>query len=358
MDKERARIEAMRARAQARTARFMDSRLRTMGIDKEYLDRQIYEKQETMRLEREADMQEAESIRQTVASMEQQENVKNAAKARELQELRATLDEQAQLPKNNALASNGEIDLTRCGASSVQVFSGEDNGYNDRRKAQQEELKQWTSHQMEEKAESVREERENAMNYDKVVLEQNAISCHQAQQDEYRRSELKRAVQAENAARAEEERRMRRLEEKQLAETHRAHVGSQHSNPFLSEDTDYAKSAISDHRVRPDHFKGFSNDQVQLLVKGNADVLAEKMAAKKEAEMKEAEWNEYQEDLLRAAEELDRQKDEEKREQIRQQNEELQAQREELKKKQEQMKRDRFGAIGQGFFQGFGTSCR
>lgn len=58
VDKERARIEAMRARAQARTARFMDSRLRTMGVDKDYLDRQVHEKQEAMRLERETYMQE------------------------------------------------------------------------------------------------------------------------------------------------------------------------------------------------------------------------------------------------------------------------------------------------------------
>ena len=280
------------------------------------------------------------------------------AKARELQELRATLDYQAQLPKNNALASNGEIDLTSCGPSSGQIFNGEDQGYRERRKNQQKDLKLWASRQMEEKAELLREEKENAMDYDKVVLEQNAISCHEAQQEEHRRAELKRVVQNENAARAKEVRRMRELERKQFAETNRAQVVDQNSNPFLSEDTDYAKSAISNHRVRPDHFKGFSKEQVQRFVKGNDEVMKEKMAAKKQAEMEEAQWNDYQKELLRVAEEEEKRKGEENRERIHEQNEELQAQREDLKKKQEQMKRDRFGAIEQGFFQGFGTSCR
>jgi len=40
------------------------------------------------------------------------------------------------------------------------------------------------------------------------------------------------------------------------------------------------------------------------------------------------------------------------------QTEDIQRQRAELKAKQQKMKEDKFGAIGEGFFQGFGTSCR
>ena len=50
----------MRARGEARTARFLNSKLRTIGIDKAGLDKQVGEKKKAKQLEKESNLEEGE----------------------------------------------------------------------------------------------------------------------------------------------------------------------------------------------------------------------------------------------------------------------------------------------------------
>ena len=52
------KIEKMRSRVRERTKRFMNSRLRTMGIDNEYLHRQVEEKRRAKQIEQEEEHKE------------------------------------------------------------------------------------------------------------------------------------------------------------------------------------------------------------------------------------------------------------------------------------------------------------
>jgi len=58
--KEEAKASAMRQRFQERTERFLNAKQRTIGIDKEFLDQQVQEKNRLVILEKEVGVQEGQ----------------------------------------------------------------------------------------------------------------------------------------------------------------------------------------------------------------------------------------------------------------------------------------------------------
>ena len=58
-----------------------------------------------------------------------------------LEDYRSTLAEQVQVPKNNALGKCEPLQLESCGPSSIQRFLGEDNSYDSRKRAQQDQVR-------------------------------------------------------------------------------------------------------------------------------------------------------------------------------------------------------------------------
>ncbi len=72
--------------------------------------------------------------------LEEKELAKQEVKRRELEDVQATLQHQVKQPKNNAIAKGTPLDLDNCGPSSIQRFEGEDNGYNSRKKMQQQQV--------------------------------------------------------------------------------------------------------------------------------------------------------------------------------------------------------------------------
>ena len=127
---------------------------------------------------------------------------------------------------------------------------------------------------------------------------------------------------------------------------------------FLNEDTEYGKSALADYRVRPDNFKGYNKEQIAYIFKGNQKVQMDQMEQKQKEIEEDMAWAAHQENVSRVMEASEQQDKEHRDYMNKLQTEDIQRQRAELKAKQQKMKEDKFGAIGEGFFQGFGTSCR
>ena len=379
-DKELAKVEAMRARARERTQRFMNSRLRTMGVDKNYLDQQVKEKQISKINKKLEEQQDgncyalfhypefaslfvfvyiiAVQIAQQIALLESEEQKNMEKKAKDLKELRNTLDNQSSQPKNNALANNGVVDLESCGAASVQVFEGEDKTFNSRKKFKQNQLREWISTQLDEKDSRLRNEKEANAAYDCEIISKNIESCRLADEEEQRQAVLRREVCAENILRAKQRKDDQEAYNRKKVQDDRQQSDYLQNNPFLCEDLSVATSVVASHRYRPDHFKGLNKEQLKCISQGNAEVLTEKRLLLEQQRQSESEWAQREQKYLMQLEKQDHIKYEKKSETIKIQMEELQLQRKELKAKQEAMKRDRFGEIGQGFFQGFGTSCR
>ena len=132
------------------------------------------------------------------------------------------------------------------------------------------------------------------------------------------------------------------------------------SNPFLSEETDFSyKTSTKDgSKFQPDHFKGFSKDQIKYIFEENDAVLAEKRKLKRDADEEKKDWDQFQASVIEEMEKAEIERQLRVKHDNHIQAETLKLQREELREKQAQMKKDKFGAIGEGFFQKFGQSCR
>ena len=220
-------------------------------------------------------------------------------------------------------------------------------------------LRQWCLHQRKEKQDRFREDAKAEEDYANYIISEDNVRCELENEKERTRNEIEASIKRENlqlATRRQLEKMSQEQAEKELEEVESNHVKS---SPFFCEETDYAKSFTANHRVRPDHFKGFIADQVKTIYEENDQVLAAKIQSKKDAEEMEMCWDEQQWQVVQLMNERENEK-----EKARLGNERLQAetwkiQCEQLQQKQRNMEKDRFGSISKdGFFQGFGTSCR
>ena len=289
--------------------------------------------------------------------LDEQERAKEEATFIEQLDINKTLTEQASQPKNNAVGK-GSLDLEHCGSSSIQRFGGEDRGYDERKKMQQQQLRQWCSQGIQERENKIVEEQQKQNEYSKYVMDEDKLRCQMAKEEQGHRQEVENMVQMENRRLAEERQgRQRETQEKErlLEDSETRHVIT---SPFFCEETDYAQSVVSEHRVRPDHFKGFTTERMNSIIEANDSVVAEKEALRREEDMIEQGWAAKQSEMVLRMEEVEKKKRQLVAEENKIQADTLKTQREELKQKQIKMEQDRFGSIGNGFFQKFGTSCR
>ena len=126
LDKEEARIAAMRARAEARTQRFLNARVRTMGVDKEGLDAQIEANRLAKEAQKKADMDQASYDQQVARVLEEQEEQARMDRAARIEALKEDLKYQASLPKNDLPRLGDKIEAEACSIGAAQYFAGED----------------------------------------------------------------------------------------------------------------------------------------------------------------------------------------------------------------------------------------
>jgi len=250
------------------------------------------------------------------------------------------------------------IDPENCGTGAAQYFSGEDKLREERIRIQQAQMRQWTSQQIAEKNARSTEIKEESLRYDQylnaVDQMRGTIEDETAQEVSKRRMMVRQ--ENENAAKwkSEERQRLSQLND-QLNDME---ADSMRKSAFLNEDTEYGKSALADYRVRPDNFKGYNKEQIAYIFKGNQKVQMDQMEQKQKEIEEDMAWAAHQENVSRVMEASEQQDKEHRDYMNKLQTEDIQRQRAELKAKQQKMKEDKFGAIGEGFFQGFGTSCR
>ena len=162
-------------------------------------------------------------------------------------------------------------------------------------------------------------------------------------------------VKVENADRAAQRRDDDAMLARLTAEQDESEIAKAMSDPFLGEDREKGRRG---HRFSPDHFKGLTEGQVAALYRENGQVVSEKEARRQEEREEERMWEEQRRGVLREMEEAECLRQLHVAREMGIQKEILEVQRKELREKQERMKQDKFGKIEEGFFQGFGTSCR
>lgn len=219
-------------------------------------------------------------------------------------------------------------------------------------------MKQWTALQIQDKNKIQNTEVEKEKQYSEYVLAEDVVRCNIENEEEQYRENIAKSVMAENF----ELSKQRKLEKQCREEEDRAmealEVLNVQTSPFFSEETEYDESMLTDCQARPDHFKRLRKDQIKSIYESNALLAAERDKCQKQEQKYEEDWAKHEAEVIRQMEDHEAEKQQIVMEENRQQGEELESQREELKQKQLMMKKDRFGSIGSGFFERFGTSCR
>lgn len=350
--KEDAKALAMRQRFNDRAVKFMDSKQRTIGVDKQYLDKQLEENRTKQEHEKQQGIKEAFYLEQMIRYHDEQVKMKETERKHNILEIYNTLEEQKLQPKNNALSNGGPLNVDECGPSSIQWFEGEDTDFHDRKKTQEKQFREWCKTNIELKAKSRTQEKEIQKKLTKQIIEEDRIQRMSAIQEQAEYCRQNKLLMLENKHLASIKKKLQHDIISKEKEIEDEEIRNMMSSPLICEET------ISKHNFRPDHFKGFSPEKIKAIIQTNSILIQEKENSKESGFKEDKLWDQMQSAMLCQMEEAEQIKfiaDEEQKKAIALT---IHNQRKELKEKQLQMERDKFGEIGYGFFQKFGTSCR
>ncbi|KAL0220905.1 hypothetical protein RCL1_000759 [Eukaryota sp. TZLM3-RCL] len=285
-------IQRRRALAEARLQRIQDDKLRCIGIDTEALQRQIDEKDHFR------NTQVTESFlfdkhmlsleRQLLASVRQQTETEKCFLSN-LNEFRKTcqghqLSDTYDL--NNTKAHHQELSTferymnndpnVSVGPSSAIIFDGEDLEYNNRVKAQQEQQKAWCMEQSLEKQSQLQRQALEDSLYDANLL-QMMSQLQELEQEcqDSKRQEMLNLLNT-NMKLATEMREKRREEEELDHQLSHLHATNVVNSQLLTEDPRCTVSCLAPHRKVPYNFKGFSEEEVENILRIREEQITQK----------------------------------------------------------------------------------
>ena len=368
--REELRLQAMRARNEERRQRFLNAKKRSLGIDVAYLDRQCAEKAAVKEAEKIADLAYADEQRQIRTMMEMNILEERRAGLQERSEVAQavqmqrdpTLKREWDLNNPDALRNElppriGDFD-PRCGASSLQIFAGEDLKKGDRIKMQELQMRDWCQQRKDENVIRAKTLAAEDVAYAKQVatVVQLAGEIEEKEQEEkmIEALEVKEANQQLATAKEFEKAAYRRSEE-QKRQAELAHTSK---DPFLNEHRSTGTSAMSNMRVRPDHWKGMNTMQLNNIFEIQRAQVAEKQARKLKLKEEDARYTEYERAVFNMTQQANLMEQEEARADHYAIRAERAKQIVEKHTRDLFLKRERAGEINHEFFKGFGSSHR
>ncbi|KAJ9504974.1 hypothetical protein QJQ45_030463 [Haematococcus lacustris] len=353
-----------------RLKRVLDAKHRTIGIDTDALAQQANERRERERQEKERDAAFAQlsnywadqlSIQQQAADKLRREVASELDSFRETNQLKFTRKEwDINRPDHKKIDEPARVgdDDPRLGTSSMQRFEGEDLSAGDRKKAQNEQAKQWWEEQAAHKAALKAAQQEAEQAYAELARYQDMLQL-QAKADEAAIRREMSTTTTEINKRMAEEKRLKALQEKaaNLA-ANLAEIDATLNSPFMTEDPNLAASAMSAYRVRKDHYKGMSEAEKQAILATQLAQMEEKKARDAAREAEDAQYARNQNGILRAMDAQAARVDDFKRQQLAKAADVLRKQTEEKTARDKALSELYANKIAPEFFQQFGTSHR
>ena len=270
-DPQQDRAIAMRRAMEAqRLQRIKDPKSRIMGIDTEALAAQVAEKQMAAAADKALqvayDNQRLQQDAQ-LAYLEQERLRAERMKAQFVDQFRATeqgkeksreYDLNDPLHKLKDLPGRVGDEDARLSVSGLQQFHGEDLGYANRVKAQQEELRMWCAEMSASKAAAANTEKLNDAEYAKRAIEIDQAKIDLEATDRIAKVQSNVAVAeyqlAQTAAKREREAAAAKAELQDNIEE----IQNNLAGDLLTENPAVGRSFIAPNRVRPDHYKGMA----------------------------------------------------------------------------------------------------
>ncbi|GMF24525.1 unnamed protein product [Phytophthora fragariaefolia] len=265
-----------------------------MGADIAGVKNQVEEHQRQDAADREtkrASEEEDAAIRRYLLQVESEDAL---AKRRELLTLRNDWDQQSAeirraRARDAAIRAVG-IDPESCAPGAAQKFEGEDAARLERIRLQAMQMKQWSIQKMAEEAQRNSNDREALAAYMAQLFE-----IERLMEELHEGNERERAAAAANislfnqrlsAQQRQDESDRHRFEQEENAREIQLTLQSNlvSENPLQAS----LPGVPFDHRVRVDHWKGFSGEQTKYYLRRNDEILDEK-ARRRQQELKQAE---------------------------------------------------------------------
>ncbi|MBN3319017.1 RIBC2 protein, partial [Atractosteus spatula] len=307
-----AHLERRRNADVQRQERIFNAKVRTIGVDKEALDFQVKEK--NIKEDKEARILKAYAedlicADKVACLLEQRQKTDVRKLCRATDEFRHSyqkpedrrefdLNDPEQLKKEAAGDGSGQR---------LQGLLGEDLTQKERRRSQQEQLREWSLQQQREFKEAREDQRAADRLYDQTrVALDNCVLELQKIQEETRRA-VAVSIKDFNLAKAADRAEKKKLEKQQEEEDNQVEISNLLQGDLLSENPEQAASILGPQRIRPDTWKGLRPEDLQEITNFQLQQAQDKMRAKAEERKQELEWDRYQVSCARAALLLERQ---------------------------------------------------
>ncbi|CAD5115286.1 DgyrCDS4279 [Dimorphilus gyrociliatus] len=270
--KEEAIIQRKRAVEEARKERIFNAKTRLIGIDATALEEQARERRRMMKEEeRRSDMFDRDRVKADLLSLEYERRQKEEKRRLEQDLNRFRFEEQGKIRQrewdlNDPLALQRQLPIRcgdtdpRLGPSSLQVFGGEDLRAKERKRLQQDQMRNWSLEQQNLKRDSKQ-----------IEEEANTYYQNLRKMEDYRWTELNRlldeAKYANNKAQSEYNmnlaicRAKNKMEEKTRDETDKMTEIMNNLNGDLLTENPAQAISYGPRKVIPDRWKGLQDEQ-------------------------------------------------------------------------------------------------
>lgn len=347
-----AKIELKRQQMEARKSRILNPRTRVIGLDTEMLDKQVAEKQAQRADNRRSDQLEKlkndEIERVLAAALQEEKDMRSFNMAVS----RKSWDDAIEFKRQQTMeVPTPDIDFERCGMSSATKFAGEDADRVSRLAQQKLQVRQWVQEQIQEKEIMRSLEREDNKAQSEILRKIDEVR-ESSEQDE---KDYKRGIRMQFAAENTQVMMDRRARE--AAEKAAEARSLSHNLPIVIEDKNLAMDA-NGRIIRGDMFKGFTQAQQRRILLSNQETIADQRQRKEDERQLDRYWAMQNQMSMRAMEQANQDEASMRRTRKLAQLEDLRNQIVNQRSSRAQWERDRFGSVGEGFFNGFGTSGR
>ncbi|XP_038842818.1 RIB43A-like with coiled-coils protein 2 isoform X2 [Salvelinus namaycush] len=303
-----ASLERRLNREMQRQDRIFNAKVRTIGIDKEAIDSQVNERKKK-------EQAEAESLKAYAADAVRNDKA-------------ACLLDQCQLKDERLLQggiedfrlnfqprwSRREYDLSNPdkirGQEGIQMLPGlvgEDPDSQGRLKKQQEQLREWSVQQQHELTTARHQQRQEEQQHDqdRVDLDNKALQLQKIEEE--RRRTVALATKNFNLTKAAENAEKRWKEWQQQEEDNRTDILNQLQGELLRESQEQGISVLGLPRLRPDSYKGLTDEQLRHIINCQQQQIDEKRRIQAEQQQEELQQDRFRVASARTALLMERQ---------------------------------------------------
>ncbi|XP_033621819.1 RIB43A-like with coiled-coils protein 2, partial [Fukomys damarensis] len=174
--------------------------------------------------------------------------------------------------------------------SGMQKFMGEDLNFWERKKFQEEQMREWSLQQHREWERAHADQKLAEDHYTQTRLKFDETARHLQKLESATRKAVCASVKEFNRIQAVESAERKKQEKRQEQEDNVAEISNQLRGDLLSENPRQAASSFGPHRVVPDRWKGMSREQLEGIRLAQKQQIQEKLRLQEEARQRDLDW--------------------------------------------------------------------